>query len=78
MHADTSRNWFERPFSSFEFWIDLKSLMAVSIVTWLFLRKCCPSFNLGDLLVHLKSLVHEKSAVFAFYAGAQNARLGQI
>ncbi len=23
MHSDTSRNWLERPFSSFELWIDL-------------------------------------------------------
>ncbi len=44
---------------------------AIPLVAWLFLRKCCPSFNLGDLLNPLKSLVREQSAVFAFYAGAQ-------
>ncbi len=31
-------------------WPELKVFMAVSTVTWLFLRKHCPPFNLGDLL----------------------------
>ncbi len=41
-----------------------------------FLRKCCPSFNLGDLFSSLKLLVREQSVVFAFNVGAQNARVG--
>ncbi len=36
------------------------------------------SFNLGDLLSPLKSLVREQSAVLEFNAGAQNTRVGQI
>ncbi len=46
--------------------LELKSFMAVSRINWQFLRKCCPSFNLGDLLSPLKSLVREQLMVWVF------------
>ncbi len=59
-------------------WSELKSVLAVPRVTWLFLRKCCLSFHLCDILSRLKSLVLELSTIVAFYAGMQNARFSQI
>ncbi len=42
------------------------------------LNKYSPSLYLGDLQSPVKSLEGEQSAIVAFYAGAQNAHVGQI
>ncbi len=63
-HNETSRNLFERPLSSFMFWIDLSwnELRAVLKLTWPL----------------LESLEGENSAVLAFFAGSHNANVGKI
>ncbi len=69
-HSETSRNQQERPFSSFALWIDMN---------WNQLGPRRRSIDLCfDLLSPVKSLESEQSAVLAFYAGAQNAHVGQI
>ncbi len=59
-------------------WRELKSVGAVSKFTWPLFHKRSPSLHLGDLLSPFKSLEGEQYAVLAFYAGAQNAHVGQI
>ncbi len=54
-------------------WIEI----SLGSVTWHFLHEYNPSLHLGDLWSQVKSLEGEQSAVLAFYAGVQNAHVGQ-
>ncbi len=57
---------------------ELKSFRATSQFIWPLIHKYSPSLHLDDLNSPVKSLEGEKSTVLAFYAGAQNAHVGQI
>ncbi len=59
-------------------WPELKSVRAVSKFTWSLILQCSPFLHLGDLFSHGKSLEGEQLVGLAFYAGAQNAQIGQI
>ncbi len=74
MHSNINLNVLERPFSSFECY----PKVIHGRVEGLFLRKSFSPFNLGGLLSPFESLIREKSAIFAFHAGAQNVCVGQF
>ncbi len=59
-------------------WRELKSVRVASNFIWHLLHKYSPSLHLGDLQSPVKLLEDEQSVVLAFYAGAQNAHVGQI
>ncbi len=59
-------------------WRELKSVSALSKLSWPLLHKCSPSLHLDDLYCPVQSLEGEQSMVLAFYAGAQSAHVSQI
>ncbi len=66
MHSDTCRNWLERPFSSFELWIDLNWSHLWSCRSSLgYLRKCCPPERKMHASAKFKGRAQKKALTFA-------------